>query len=65
MSLQDEKMRVKYGLHFIHQEAPACSGAVRLEQCECRTAGERGGVPFVLGDGTGQPGQVGVRPKLM
>ncbi len=35
-----------------------CSGAVRLEQCECGPAGERGGDTFVLWHGTRQLDQV-------
>ncbi len=56
MSLQDEKeWRIsiwKYGSCSIDQVAQACSGTVRLEQFECRPAGERGGGTAVLQHGT-------------
>ncbi len=29
--------------HSVDQVAQVCSGSVRLEQCECEPAGERGG----------------------
>ncbi len=35
------------------QEAQACSGTVKLEQCECRPVGEMGGGTMVLWHGTG------------
>ncbi len=48
-----KKMQIKYGLRSTDQEAQACSGAVRVEQCEYRAAGERGGGTIMFRHGTG------------
>ncbi len=56
-----KKMRVKICVVVrgpVDQVAQACSGTVRLEQCKCGPAGERGGGTFVLRHGAGQLGWV-------